>query len=151
MSKKKKPYDKRTDIEKIEANWTKTVGLISRGEWSSAIIRAAITVELAANLVIRKEFQEERNLDSEFVDSLIKWANGVQGKLDRLILPISKGTDKHDSFKRMRGKIHRINEERNLVVHGGRFGSEYLAKAIVTDVHDVIVTLVEVYEPDFRL
>ena len=138
MLKKGKPYSERTDIEKIVANWVKTKGLVSRDEWSSAVIRAAITVELSANLVVRKEFQEARNMDSEFVNSLLKWANGVRGKLDRLIMPICKGNDKYDKFKLIKEKIIKINDKRNDIVHGGQFGSEKLARRIVKDAYEPV-------------
>ena len=52
MKKEKKPYSERTDLEKIESNWTKTRGLLKREEWSLAIVRAATAVEIAANLVV---------------------------------------------------------------------------------------------------
>src|ERR1039458_3727621 len=42
----------RTDPEKVFANWNKTLGLLERNEYSVAIVRAAVTVELAANIVI---------------------------------------------------------------------------------------------------
>ncbi len=90
----KKPYDERTDKEKIRSNWTKTCGLYLRGEHSMAVIRAATAVELAANLVVREELENNQKLPKEFVDSLMKWANGLVGKLNRLIIPITKGTKK---------------------------------------------------------
>jgi len=43
----------RTDPEKIFANWNKTLGLFERGEYSLAIMRAAVTMEIAANIVVR--------------------------------------------------------------------------------------------------
>jgi hypothetical protein len=46
---KKKPYSERTDLEKIKSQWKKTTGFLERGEWSSAIVRAATAAEIAAN------------------------------------------------------------------------------------------------------
>jgi hypothetical protein len=37
--KKRKPYSKRTDYEKISANWKKTLALFKKGEYSVSIIR----------------------------------------------------------------------------------------------------------------
>ena len=98
-SNKRKPYSYRTDIEKIESNWTKTRGLYDRKEWSGAIVRAATAVEIAANLVIREELQVARSLEKDFVDNLLLWANGIKGKFDKLILPISKGSVKLYIFR----------------------------------------------------
>ncbi|QTE87855.1 hypothetical protein [Shewanella algae] len=98
-SKSSKPYDERTLEEKIDSNWNKTIGLMKRGEFSTVVIRAATTVELAANLLVKHEFQHNRQLPEHFVDNLMMWANGLMGKVDRLLLPIYKDTLAEDSLK----------------------------------------------------
>lgn len=52
---KKKPYSERTDREKLETNWGKTLKLMEREEYSMAIVRAATCAEIATNIVIRTE------------------------------------------------------------------------------------------------
>src|ERR1022692_1350940 len=89
----------RTDPEKVFTNWNKTLGLFERGEYSLAIVRAAVTMELAANIVVRAELVKKRNLPVDFVDSLLKWSNGLSGKFDKLIYPILKGCPNYASFK----------------------------------------------------
>ena len=88
--KKRKPYSERTDLEKITSNWKKISGLIGREEWSSAIVRAATAAEIATNLVVREELEVKRGLETDFVDHLLEWANGIQGKYQKLILPVTK-------------------------------------------------------------
>lgn len=152
--KNQKPYPERTDLEKIKSNWAKTRGLMSRKdkkECSAAITRAATAVELAANFVIRQELVESRGLESKFVDSLLRWANGVKGKMEKLILPICEGTHKHRLFMHINSKIVNIDNERNTVVHRGEFKSEETARSIISEAYEVITILVREYEPSFKL
>ena len=152
MSKKqRKPYSERTDIEKIKSNWTKTWGLYGREEWSGAIVRAATAVEIAATLVIREELQVKRNLEKSFVDSLLIWANGIQGKLDRLILPSVKGSTKDKAFTAIKSKISNINKERNTIVHSGQFKKSETATRIIKLSKEVIEALVQPYSKGFTL
>ena len=60
---KKKPYDERSDLEKILSQWKKLSGLVKRKEWSAAVVRAATAAEIATNFAIRKEFSEKSNFD----------------------------------------------------------------------------------------
>lgn len=149
--KKCKPYSERSDKEKIKSNWNKTRGLYKRKEWSGAILRAAIATEIAANLVIREELQVNRKLEKDFVDNLLIWANGIQGKLDRLILPILKGSNKYEIFKATGTKIKDINKERNLIAHSGQFNKKSTAKNIISLSKEVIDTLVQQYSCNFTL
>src|SRR3989338_5409824 len=91
--KKSKPYKERSDIERIRSNWKKTIGLLKRKEWSSAVVRAATATEIAANLVVREEFIRRRGLNSDLVDHFLMWANGIQGKFDKLLLPVTRGQE----------------------------------------------------------
>jgi len=61
----KKSYEQRNDVEKIQSQWHKLTGLHSREEWSAAV--------------------------GEFVNNLLRWANGLDGKLNRLLLPLTQG------------------------------------------------------------
>jgi hypothetical protein len=149
--KKKIPYNERTDIDKIKSNCNKARGLYKRNESSASIIRSATAAEIAANLVIREELQVKRKLEKDFVDSLLIWANGIQGKFDRLILPIVKGSDKHDIFNSIKTKINTINKERNSVAHSGQFKKGSTAKDIYNLSKEVIETMVNQYTKDFSI
>lgn len=146
-----KPYDERTDVEKIQSNWTKTCGLFLRGEHSMAVIRAATTVELATNLVVREELENGQNLPKEFVDHLLKWANGLVGKLDKLIIPITDGTDKGRVFKKVKTQISDINKQRNGVAHRGEFKIKKTSSRIIEEARTIIETLVQQYDSQFSI
>ncbi len=154
MTKSKKqenPYSERTDIEKIKSNWNKTRGLYNRKEWSGAIVRAATAVEIAANLVIREELQVKRNLEKDFVDNLLMWANGIYGKFKWIILPILKGSGNYNIFTTATSKVDRINKERNSIVHSGQFKKSSTAKEIIILSKEVIESLVQQYEEKFTI
>lgn len=148
---RKKPYDERTDAEKIHANWSKTCGLFLRGEHSMAVIRAATTVELAANLVVREELENNQKLPRAFVEHLMKWANGLVGKLDRLILPITEGTNKGDIFKSVKTKVQDINKHRNGVAHRGEFKIKKTSSRIIEESRHVIQVFVQQYDANYSL
>ncbi len=147
----KKPYSKRTDLEKLESNWTKTIGLFNRGEFSVSIVRAATTAELAANYVIRKELCKKHILPKEFVDNLLVWANGLNGKFAKLIIPITKGNNRGKAYQQGWEKLKRLNRERNAVAHSGEFKGQTTAVAVLNDAREVIQTLVRPYQPGFKL
>ncbi len=88
----KKPYEERTDLEKCQSQWTKLKGLHTREEWSAAIVRAATAAEIAANFAIRQELKTQSTISGDCANSLLRWANGLSGKIDRLLTPLTKGT-----------------------------------------------------------
>ena len=135
---KKKPYSDRTLEEKITSNWTKTLGLFKRGEYSTVVIRAATSIELASNLLIKAEFHQNRGLPEEFVESLMMWANGLMGKVDRLLLPIFKGTAKEKKLKEIKTRSKDINDERNNVVHRGQFKAKKTATRVISEAEFII-------------
>lgn len=137
---KNKPYSDRTLEEKISSNWTKTLGLYKRGEYSTVVIRAATSIELASNLLIKAEFQQNRGLPEEFVESLMMWANGLTGKVDKLLLPIFKGTTKENKLKEIKVRSKDINDERNNVVHRGQFKAKKTADKIMSEAEFIINT-----------
>ena len=147
----KKDYNKRSDVEKIESQWTKLSGLHTRSEWSAAVVRAATAAELAANLAIRQEFAARSKFDPAFVDSLLKWTNGLSGKLDKLLLPVLKGQDKHDAISKLRGLARKVNDKRNDIAHRGAFCSEKEATAQIANCKTFVVGLVRHYVADFDL
>ncbi|MEA9566258.1 hypothetical protein [Xanthomonas sp. WHRI 8932A] len=149
--KSKKPYAELSDIEKIQKNWNKIRGLMQREEWSSAIVRAATATEIAANLVIREELGEGRGLPLALIDHLLRWANGIHGKFDKLILPVTKGGPIHAQVKKLKARVEDINFERNSVVHSGAFKTKTQAKKVISDSRAVIKELVDLYYDGFHL
>ena len=149
--KNKKPYSKRTDLEKINSSWIKARGLYKRGDFSASIIRAATAVEIAANFIIRQELEINRNIEDVFVDRLLLWANGIQGKIDRLIIPISKISTNISISDDIKTKINTINKERNSIVHSGQFKKNTTAKKILDLSKEVIEELVSQYNTNLVL
>ncbi len=147
----KKPYSKRSDHKKLEDNWRKTLGLFKRGEHSMAILRAGTCAEIAANIVVRSELIQKRSLEPRFVDSLLRWANGLQGKFSRIILPIVEGTPQHAILKRHHKEIGVLNEARNEIAHGGRFASETEALKLLRIAQLVCDGITSQYPPTLRL
>jgi hypothetical protein len=149
--KAKKPYSQRRDTEKLDSNWTKTLGLFERAEYSMAVIRASTCVEIAANIVIRSELVEKRHLQAAFVDTLLLWANGLQGKFSRIILPLFKGTSQHTVLKKYHKAVKSLNDTRNAITHSGRFSSKESAEKLLHLAHGLCSRLVSYYEPTFKL
>jgi len=148
----KKKYQDLTDLEKLQKQWHKLSGLNSREEWSAAIVRAATAAEIAANYAVRREFESKSELDSGFIDSLLRWANGLAGKLDRLLLPLSASAKgKNKTIKRLKAIAEEINFKRNAIAHHGEFCNEDEAKAAILKSQEFITKLVKLYEPEFEL
>lgn len=148
---KKKDYDKRSDVEKIESQWTKLSGLHTRDEWSAAVVRAATAAELAANLAIRQEFAARSTFDAAFVDKLLRWANGLTGKLDKLLLPMLDGQAKHDGIEKLCKLARKVNDTRNDIAHRGVFCSQKEAIALIANCKKFVVGVVGHYVPAFDL
>ena len=148
----KTKYEELTDLEKLNKQWHKLSGLHSREEWSSAIVRAATAAEIAANFAIREEFKLKSEFDSAFINSLLRWANGLAGKIDRLLIPLSASApDKFKSMKSLQKVAQNINLKRNAVAHQGEFCNEGEAKKIIEQTREFISKLIKLYEPTFEL
>lgn len=148
----KKKYSTRTDIEKLQSQWRKLSGLHSREEWSAAVVRAATAAEIAANLVIRVEFKSRSEFSEEYVNEMLKWANGIVGKFDRLIQPLwMDDANKKKHFKKLKSVVGAVNELRNKVVHQGEFCNQGEAEAVIEKAEHLILNLVLMYEPEFSL
>jgi hypothetical protein len=148
----KKPYNERTDIEKIHSQWRKLDGLHSEEQWSAAIVRAATAAEIAATYSIRQEFKSAApDLDAKFVDSLLVWSNGIEGKFNRLLLPMTKGSPKHAVFKSLKTIAEEINKERNSIVHRGHFMNVSEAAAVIKKTKKLIEKMLHLYDPAFQL
>lgn len=146
-----KLYSERTDIERLQSSWKKLTGLMKRNEWSAAITRAATAAEIAANIAVRHELQEQRNLEAPFVDHLLKWANGLDGKLGKLLSPLHTTKERQKIFKSLRKKAEKINDQRNIVVHSGNFMNEEEAKEVVALAKEFIEEIVGSYHENFKL
>lgn len=148
----KKPYEDRTDLEKIQSQWHKLSGLHTREEWSAAIVRAATAAEIAANFAVRAEFEARSEFDDAFVNSLLRWANGLAGKLDRLLIPLSAiDKKKHKKMKQLFAMAAEINKMRNAVAHQGEFCNEQEATDTIAKTQEFINSLVQLYENGFVL
>ena len=147
----KKPYSERSDLQKIRSQWKKASGLLEREEWSGAIVRAATAAELAANHYIRKELQENRGLSASFVNGLLKWANGIDGKFRNLIVPLSRENGNEAHINALKKKVEAINSERNSIVHQGQFKKESTARSKVAEAEEVILGLVKEHKKRFSL
>jgi len=146
-----KPYAERTDLEKIQSQWYKLNGLHSRNESSAAIVRAATAAELAANFAIRKEFESKGQLSTEFIDSLLIWANGIAGKIDRLLIPLTKGEKHHKTVKKLKDISIKINKIRNSIAHQGEFCNPEESAAAIEQSKEFIETLLKIYDSSFEL
>lgn len=147
----RKPYDQRTDLERIESQWRKMTGLHTREEWSAAVVRAATAAEIAANLAIRREFSTRSQFDAKLVNSFLKWANGLDGKIKRLLLPLLEGQEHHAAVSRLYKLATSVNDKRNAVAHRGEFCNEAEATTVVAKAKEFVLGLVRLYEPHFTL
>jgi hypothetical protein len=119
--------------------------------WSAAVIRAATAAEIAVNLAIRREFTARSQLDAAFVDDLLKWANGLSGKVEKLLLPLVKGRDNEAAVKELCKLARIINEKRNVIAHRGEFCSEQVATDVIAKCEMFVVGMIKPYEPTFEL
>jgi len=146
-----KPYEQRTDLERIQSQWNKLTGLHSRNESSAAIVRAATAAEMAATFAIRKEFESNSQFDKAFVDSLLVWANGITGKMDRLLIPATKGSKHHKTITKLKATSEKINKKRNAVAHQGEFCNPDEAREIIDLSREFINNLLTIYDQNFSL
>lgn len=122
------PYDQRPDDEKLESNWSKAKRQFDRKDWSASILRVATSAEIAANIYIRQFLSQQYELPEHYVDSLLIFANGLQGKFNRLIRPAAEVEGTWDDLKGIRKKIEALHTHRNGIAHSGRFKKRSEAK-----------------------
>jgi len=145
------PYNDRSDLQKIQSQWNKIGGLLARGkDWSAAIVRAATAAEIAANIAVRQRFAGT-GFSNDFVDSLLKWANGIDGKFTRLILPAEADDARKAQLGSLKKKAELINQKRNDIVHRGAFADEPDALQLIEEARQVVHGLVQHYHPAFTL
>lgn len=151
MNESKLNYHERSDLEKLRSQWNKIRGLLNRKEWSAVIVRAATSAELAANFAIRREFEARSQIDRSGVDKLLFYANGLAGKIDKLLLPITTGTAKHKEIKALKKIAASINSDRNAIIHQGEFRNEEDVRALIENATKFVESLVSLYEEGFLL
>ena len=60
-----------------------------RRDWAAAVVRAATAAEIAANLVVRAEYAKlNKEILAKVIDGSLRSANGLDGKMQRLIPPL---------------------------------------------------------------
>jgi hypothetical protein len=138
------PYEDRSDPDKLYSNWTKTAGLLKRGEYSLAVVRAATCIELTANIVVRRKLVDGAHLPLSFVDSLLMLANGLRNKIQKLIQPMYKGTAHEKALASLAKEILKINTNRNLIVHSGQFRNKKTAEELVTKSEQTIREMLQI-------
>jgi hypothetical protein len=114
-------YNIAKDCDTLHRNWKKTCGLLKREEYSMAIVRSATCAEIAANIMIRQELVTKRKLKIEFVDHLLVWANGLHGKITKIMKPLLHGTAEWKAVQSVETKTRKLSEARNSIAHGGEF------------------------------
>lgn len=148
----KTPYDDRDDLEKLQSQWNKINAIIDREhEWSAAIVRAATAAEIAANIAIRKRFEQKSEFSPEFVSSLLIWANGIEGKFNRLIIQGEQDNKRRKALQALKKRAEELNKKRNAIVHRGAFANESEARALIDLARELVNALVRPWEPTFRL
>lgn len=148
----KKPYNERSDLEKLRAQWTKLSGLHLRDEPSAAIVRCATAAEIAANYAIRTEWARQSKFDVTIVDQFLRWANGLHGKVTRLFVPVyfARPT-KSKTGKALVASAEKINAVRNAVVHQGAFSNAKEAGAAIEESRTFINLIVGLSIPGFDI
>lgn len=148
---RKTPYSDRTDLERLASSWIKLDGFLARGEWSAAVVRAATAAEIAANIAVRQELETKRALEKAFVDSLLRWANGLDGKLTRLMSQLPMAKDQKPVIRAAKATSAKINKKRNEVVHSGHFMNEEEATEVRAQARSFIDSLVGLYHADYSV
>jgi hypothetical protein len=145
--KRKKPYSQLSDDEKVVRNWRKTLRLYDRREYSVAVLRCATCLELAVNFAIRQELVTEVHLPLQFVDKLLKNANGIHVKYQNLYLPIMAQYEEQDALKRLWNEhITKISEERNKVAHQGEFRTRKAAQKVMESTYSALEEIMSLYD-----
>lgn len=117
-----------------------------------SIIRAGTCAEIAANLMVREELESKRSLKKEFVDHLLIWANGLHGKVTKILKPLLRGLPEGKILAAVEARTRNLNEARNKIAHGGHFSAREHAHEMVGYARDICVALAKPYHPaiEFR-
>lgn len=148
---KKKPYKDRDDLDKLASQWRKLLGLQERAEPSAAIVRCGTAAEIAANYAIRTLWGETTDFDKPRIDSLLRWANGLSGKVSHLFVPIYFDNPKSAEAKALLKLADDISRPRNEVVHSGHFSKQSHADEVIDTAEKFINLLVGYFIDDFDI
>lgn len=147
----KPKYSDLDDISKLNKQWRKMSGLHDREEWSAAIVRAATAAEIAANYAIRQEFKSRSKFSAKFVNSMLRWANGIDGKFTKLLIPLHADGKNAALISGLKTATDNLNRDRNLIVHSGHFMNATEAEPLIAEATGFIHALVRIYDPTFTL
>jgi hypothetical protein len=89
--------------------------------------------------------------DAAFIDGLLQWANGLKGKIDRLLIPLRRTRNNDPNLQQLFQLAETINRKRNGIAHRGEFCSEQECAELVGKCEEFVTTLVKLYEPGFQL
>lgn len=146
------PYEERTDLQKITSQWNKVGGILERQkEWSAAIVRATISSEIAANFVVRRRTEQIGMFPDGFVDGLLRWANGIDGKFRYLLIPLAPNDEERGRLRALYAVAQDLNKRRNEILHSGDFSDEEEARILVGEARRIVEGLVLPFDPHFRL
>ena len=145
------PYEQRTDADKIRSQWTKLSGHHSRTDWSAAVVRSVTACEIAVNFAVRQEFTTRSQLSAQFVNGLLLSANGLSGKVTKLLIPLLEGEDKFEAINRLCRHVQPISTKRNAISHQGAFCSETEATALIEQCRQFVEGVMAAYDPLFTL
>ncbi len=116
-----------------------------------SVVRAAIAVELAANLTIRAHYSTNTAMPVHEINEQLRAANGLRGKFQKHILKFYKNTEHESSIKALNNICKEINDQRNSVCHSGTFKMKREAKLLIDQAHEVVMALVTKHEPAFTI
>jgi hypothetical protein len=116
------------DDKKLESNWKKARNSFRRKDYAGAVVRVTTSAEIAANIYVRK-FLKPYNLPAGFVDELLLSADGLDGKLRRLIKPAAEHLGTWNDVKPLARSIARLDKARNGIAHEGAFKGPKAARA----------------------
>lgn len=143
------PYPERSDLEKTETQWRKSLGLLSRRDWSAALVRAVTAVEISLNLALRHEYSQKTQFSDDHVDRILRRANGVKGKI-RLLSEVWERS-RTERVKQLRAMIEEASEKRNRIVHSGEFCDERESQSLIANCRSFVVLLIGDYHDEFVL
>lgn len=146
-----KPYSRASDAKKVQVNWHSSCLSYIRNEYSMAIVRSAVCIELAATLAIRIELIKNRRLEPQFVDHLLRWANGLNGKFEKILYPLLDGTPRGTNLKSLARVWRKVSAERNAIAHSGHFKKASTARHHLDLTYEVITGIANEYHVNLKI
>lgn len=147
----RKPYSRASDVRKVQINWHSSCLSYINHEYSMAIVRSAVCIELAATLAIRIELIKNRRLEPQFVDHLLRWANGLNGKFEKILYPLLDGTPRGANLRSLAKVWRKVSAERNAIAHSGHFKKASTARHHLDLAYAVITGIASEYHVDLKI